>query len=545
MTADTSQVIVLQAKVAPVGIPYGSERGRSAAQESSACFVDEVALQDQKAVTAAPRQQQQQQQQQDDESVDCSNKKKEKQQRRNGPAASTNNSPGGDADAAASAAAQHQHPQQQEPQQQQQPPTAAPKWVRIGEKVCFSTVVAAVLIPSSHDLTPSTKRDLWWQPADYADFRVNYATHMHNPSLELEEEEREARGAGPAPAVPVAANADAPTATTATVEGVLVVAASPAPAPLTSRSPNPDEGVSGGRRHAAGGDGAGGGSHKGGSGASGGAAAPSQDRVSKSRPKPSTRHEKSARPRPAAQQQQQQPPYKNASARHRGGGGLSYKASPQAPHHSVYMAQHQFHGMHQHQHQQHQQAVMMMQGQRGSGQHAAGFGRRDARHDPYLAPRGNSNVNNGRIQPQQHHAGRACGNNIGRHGLQQQQQQQQQQQFFVNGDPAGISFPVQQQSHMDAARAGAVYRGANGPGVEPFVPRHGAGGVTGGVAMAPAAPAQAFSSRVGGSVTGVVSRSAVGGAHMPVPFQACNSSQFSMWRSQVVFAPVMQMQSVE
>lgn len=119
-----------------------------------------------------------------------------------------------------------------------------------------------------------------WQPADYADFRVNYATHMHNPSIELEEQEREE--AGPAPAVPVAANAGAPAATaTATVQGVLVVTASPAPAALTSRSANPaDKGRAGGRRH--GGGGGGGGSHKVGSGAGGGASAPSQDRVSKS-----------------------------------------------------------------------------------------------------------------------------------------------------------------------------------------------------------------------------------------------------------------------
>lgn len=49
-------------------------------------------------------------------------------------------------------------PQQQQPQQRQ---VAAPKWVRVGEKVCFSTVVAAVLIPSSHDLTAAAKRELW------------------------------------------------------------------------------------------------------------------------------------------------------------------------------------------------------------------------------------------------------------------------------------------------------------------------------------------------------------------------------------------------
>lgn len=36
-----------------------------------------------------------------------------------------------------------------------------PKWVRIGEKVCFSTVVAAVLIPSAQDMSPVAKRELW------------------------------------------------------------------------------------------------------------------------------------------------------------------------------------------------------------------------------------------------------------------------------------------------------------------------------------------------------------------------------------------------
>lgn len=126
-----------------------------------------------------------------------------------------------------------------------------------------------------------------WQPADYADFRVNYATHMHNPAIELEEEGAAAAG-DPAPAVPDAANADAPAATTATVEGVLVVAASPAPAPLTSRSASPDAAGTGGRRHGGGG---GGGSHKADGSGGGGAAAPSQDRLS-SKPSKLTRYEK-------------------------------------------------------------------------------------------------------------------------------------------------------------------------------------------------------------------------------------------------------------
>lgn len=47
--------------------------------------------------------------------------------------------------------------EEEEPRQQ----IAVPKWVRVGEKVCFSTVVAAVLIPSSHDLAASAKRELW------------------------------------------------------------------------------------------------------------------------------------------------------------------------------------------------------------------------------------------------------------------------------------------------------------------------------------------------------------------------------------------------
>lgn len=111
---------------------------------------------------------------------------------------------------------------------------------------------------------PTIGRDRW-QAADYSDFRVNYATHMLNPSIEVEEQE----GTGPAPTVPISSNADAPaTAATATVEGVLVVAASPAPAPLTSRQVNVNQSTA---RH----------------GGGGGDAAPSQDRVSKS-----SRHEK-------------------------------------------------------------------------------------------------------------------------------------------------------------------------------------------------------------------------------------------------------------
>ena len=36
-----------------------------------------------------------------------------------------------------------------------------PKFVRVGQKVCFSTVVAAVLIPSSEDISEASKRELW------------------------------------------------------------------------------------------------------------------------------------------------------------------------------------------------------------------------------------------------------------------------------------------------------------------------------------------------------------------------------------------------
>lgn len=116
-----------------------------------------------------------------------------------------------------------------------------------------------------------------WQPTDYADFRVNYATHMHDPSIELQEQELE-NGTASALSVPVASNADAPGAAenTATVEGVLVVAASPAPAPLASRSVNPT--VTPARAGGVGSAWQVGGSDKVGNGAGGRMAAPSQDR---------------------------------------------------------------------------------------------------------------------------------------------------------------------------------------------------------------------------------------------------------------------------
>lgn len=126
--------------------------------------------------------------------------------------------------------------------------------------------------------SPGARR---WQSTDYADFRVNYATHMHDPSIELREQERE-ESTGSAPAVPVGSKADTPSdsGTTATAEGVLVVAASPAPAPLASRSVNPT--VAPPRRAGGGGWHAGGGSHKVGGCGGGGVAVPSQDRPSKS-----------------------------------------------------------------------------------------------------------------------------------------------------------------------------------------------------------------------------------------------------------------------
>lgn len=45
--------------------------------------------------------------------------------------------------------------------QQRPRPENIPKFVRVGQKVCFSTVVAAVLIPSSEDISEASKRELW------------------------------------------------------------------------------------------------------------------------------------------------------------------------------------------------------------------------------------------------------------------------------------------------------------------------------------------------------------------------------------------------
>lgn len=42
-----------------------------------------------------------------------------------------------------------------------QDPNPVPKWIRVGKKVCFSTVVSAVLIPSAEDISATVKRELW------------------------------------------------------------------------------------------------------------------------------------------------------------------------------------------------------------------------------------------------------------------------------------------------------------------------------------------------------------------------------------------------
>lgn len=42
-----------------------------------------------------------------------------------------------------------------------QDPNPAPKWIQVGKKVCFSTVVSAVLIPSAEDMSATVKRELW------------------------------------------------------------------------------------------------------------------------------------------------------------------------------------------------------------------------------------------------------------------------------------------------------------------------------------------------------------------------------------------------
>lgn len=42
-----------------------------------------------------------------------------------------------------------------------QDPSPVPKWIRVGKRVCFSTVVSAVLIPSAEDISATAKRELW------------------------------------------------------------------------------------------------------------------------------------------------------------------------------------------------------------------------------------------------------------------------------------------------------------------------------------------------------------------------------------------------
>ncbi|CAM9243958.1 unnamed protein product [Ectocarpus sp. 13 AM-2016] len=392
--------------------------------------------------------------------------------------------------------------------------TSAAKWVRVGEKVCFSTIVAAVLIPSSHDLTVDTKRELWWQPTDYAEFRVNYATHMHNPSIELEEQERE-ETMGPAPVVPTTANADTP-ASTATVEGVLVVAASPAPAPLAARPVNPVEATAGasGRRH---GNGGGGGNHKVGISGGGGAAAPSQERGSKSY-RQERRQWSPAGPNRSHQHQHQHQHKSPPTGPRRVSVPAGYPQQQQvSPHHASHMRQ-QYPNVHPQ-----QQPVMMMRGHPGYGNGhaaAAGLGRRDARHDRYLAPRG-VNMNNAH----HHHNGAAAA--AARHV--------QQQQLFVNGNPSGVNCPPQQHQQQQRMSSPA-FRGvnANGPVVQAFLPHQAPGGLRGGVATAPAT--LAFPSRSG--MTSPPHSAVAGG----VVGNGNPSSQFSMWRSQLVFAPAMQMQ---
>ncbi|CAN0172627.1 unnamed protein product [Pylaiella littoralis] len=406
--------------------------------------------------------------------------------------------------------------EEEEPRQQ----IAVPKWVRVGEKVCFSTVVAAVLIPSSHDLAASAKRELWWQPADYADFRVNYATHMHDPSIELREQEREEKTI-PAPAATVATNAGTPAGSgdTATVEGVLVVAAAPAPAPLAPRSVN--RGVDPRRV----------GGSSGGWRASGGVAAPCQQ----DRPSKATRRERNVRHHP--QQQQQPHLHKNVQGRRRMSGRPGFATL----HHAAHVMPQQYNGTQPLQ----QQAAMMQRGHAGSG-YVTGVGRHDARHDPYaMAPlRANSDMtyhhpHHNYHHHQQQYDGRAAPG--AHHG--------QQHNIFVNGNPAGVSCPPQQQPQprMGAAPPGILYHGGNNGNspalVQAFMPAHAvlAGGFRG-VSVTPAA----FSSRgcgdMGPSPIATPPPCAVGGGHMPLTVPVANPSHFSMWRSQLMFAPVMHMQ---
>ncbi|CAN0347647.1 unnamed protein product, partial [Ectocarpus sp. 12 AP-2014] len=51
---------------------------------------------------------------------------------------------------------------------------AAAACVRVGSRVSFNTVVAAILIPSAKDLHAAARQELWWQETDYRDFRINF-----------------------------------------------------------------------------------------------------------------------------------------------------------------------------------------------------------------------------------------------------------------------------------------------------------------------------------------------------------------------------------
>ncbi|CAM9136827.1 unnamed protein product [Scytosiphon promiscuus] len=53
--------------------------------------------------------------------------------------------------------------------------------VRVGSRVSFNTVVAAILIPSAKDLHAAARKELWWQETDYRDFRINFIQFMRTP----------------------------------------------------------------------------------------------------------------------------------------------------------------------------------------------------------------------------------------------------------------------------------------------------------------------------------------------------------------------------
>ncbi|CAM9819181.1 unnamed protein product, partial [Hapterophycus canaliculatus] len=53
--------------------------------------------------------------------------------------------------------------------------------VRVGSRVSFNTIVAAILIPSAKDLHAAARKELWWQETDYRDFRINFIQFMRTP----------------------------------------------------------------------------------------------------------------------------------------------------------------------------------------------------------------------------------------------------------------------------------------------------------------------------------------------------------------------------